>query len=91
MVERQEEYGWEFIFLGGNIDAVIICYRFSIDQDRAVATMRMVGTCLIMRCSETVELCGPIVRFQRTGRADRGGLQSVEKNIGGSVINLKRV
>ena len=37
MIQRQKErYGWEFIFLGGNIDAVETAGRFGIDADRAV-------------------------------------------------------
>ena len=37
MVERQQkEYGWEFLFLGANIDAVGTAGRFGIDKDRAV-------------------------------------------------------
>lgn len=36
MVERQKnQYGWEFIFLGANIDAVETAERFGIDRDRA--------------------------------------------------------
>ncbi|MDR3322004.1 MAG: hypothetical protein LBS93_06095 [Synergistaceae bacterium] len=36
MVERQKErYGWEFIFLGANIDAVATAEQFGIDADRA--------------------------------------------------------
>lgn len=36
MVERQKEkYGWEFIFLGANIDAVETAARFGIGADRA--------------------------------------------------------
>ena len=36
MIERQkEEYGWEFIFLGANIDAVEVAGRFGISEDRA--------------------------------------------------------
>jgi uncharacterized protein YegL len=36
MVERQKEkYGWEFIFLGANIDAVTTAARFGITHDRA--------------------------------------------------------
>ena len=36
MIERQkEEYGWEFIFLGANIDAVEVAARFGISEDRA--------------------------------------------------------
>ena len=37
MIERQKEkYGWEFIFLGANIDAAKEAARFGIDEDRAV-------------------------------------------------------
>ena len=36
MVERQkEEHGWEFIFLGANIDAVEVAERFGVDRSRA--------------------------------------------------------
>ena len=37
MVERQKEkYGWEFLFLGANIDAAAEAKRFGIKEDRAV-------------------------------------------------------
>ena len=37
MVERQKErYGWEFLFLGANIDAIAEAGRFGIRADRAV-------------------------------------------------------
>lgn len=37
MIQRQKErYGWEFIFLGANIDAVETAGRFGIDADLAV-------------------------------------------------------
>ena len=36
MIERQKEkYGWEFLFLGANIDAAREAARFGIDTDRA--------------------------------------------------------
>ena len=36
MIERQKEkYGWEFLFLGANIDAAKEAARFGIDADRA--------------------------------------------------------
>ncbi len=36
MVEKQKEkYGWEFLFLGANIDAVAEANRFGINADRA--------------------------------------------------------
>ena len=37
MIERQKSrYGWEFLFLGANIDAVETAGHFGIDADRAV-------------------------------------------------------
>ena len=37
LIKRQKErYGWEFVFLGANIDAVETAGRFGIDADRAV-------------------------------------------------------
>lgn len=37
MIERQkEQYGWEFLFIGANIDAVETAAQYGIDRDRAV-------------------------------------------------------
>ena len=37
MIERQKEkYGWEFLFLGANIDAAITASRYGIERDMAV-------------------------------------------------------
>ncbi len=37
MIERQKtKYGWEFLFLGANIDAIETAGNFGIDADRAV-------------------------------------------------------
>ena len=37
MIERQKEkYGWEFLFIGANIDAVETASRYGIGADRAV-------------------------------------------------------
>ena len=37
MIEREkEQYGWEFLFLGANMDAVQEAARFGIGADRAV-------------------------------------------------------
>ncbi len=35
MVEAKKEIGWEFLFIGANIDAVETAARFGIDEDRA--------------------------------------------------------
>ena len=37
MIERKkEEYGWEFLFIGANIDAVETAAKYGINKDRAV-------------------------------------------------------
>ena len=36
MIEQQKELGWDFLFLGANIDAVAEAGRFGIGADRAV-------------------------------------------------------
>ena len=37
MIQRQKEkYGWEFLFIGANIDAVETAARYGIERDRAV-------------------------------------------------------
>ena len=37
MIERQKKrYGWEFLFIGANIDAVETAARYGIDKSRAV-------------------------------------------------------
>ncbi len=36
MIEQQKKEGWEFIFLGANIDAVQTAERFGINQERTV-------------------------------------------------------
>ena len=37
MIERQKEkYGWEFLFIGANIDAVETAARYGISEDKAV-------------------------------------------------------
>ena len=34
--EKKEKYGWEFLFIGANIDAVETASRYGIGADRAV-------------------------------------------------------
>ncbi|MBP5155918.1 MAG: VWA domain-containing protein [Clostridia bacterium] len=36
LIEKHKEQGWEFLFIGANIDAVETAGRFGIDADRAV-------------------------------------------------------
>ncbi len=56
MVERQKEkYGWEFLFLGANIDAIAEAARFGIAPERAVR----------YECDEV----GTAVNFRTLGKA----------------------
>ena len=42
MIEHQKEsYGWEFLFIGANIDAVETAAQFGINRERAVSYARM--------------------------------------------------
>ena len=36
MIEQKKELGWEFLFIGANIDAVETASHFGIDSSRAV-------------------------------------------------------
>ncbi len=36
LIEQKKELGWEFLFIGANIDAVETARNFGIDEDRAV-------------------------------------------------------
>ena len=59
MIQRQKEkYGWEFIFLGANIDAAKEAARFGIDEDRAAnyhADQK--GTAVIYEAMSDVVCC----------------------------------
>ena len=65
MVQRQKEkYGWEFLFLGANIDAVETAARFGINEDRAVnfcndAQGQALNYSEVSEAVRTVRACGP--------------------------------
>ena len=71
MIERQKEkYGWEFIFLGANIDAAREAVRFGINADRAVNyNADSIGTAVIYEAvSEAVcnvRACQPMTSSWR--------------------------
>jgi hypothetical protein len=66
MIEHQKEkYGWEFLFLGANIDAVETASRFGISADRAANYFPdSVGTRLnyddVYECIDLTRLGKPI-------------------------------
>ena len=66
MVERQKELGWEFLFIGANIDAVETAKHFGIGADRAVDyTADAKGTSVVY------ESVADTVGCMRSGRAIR--------------------
>ena len=53
MVKRQEEeYHWEFLFLGANIDAVSTAKAYGIREERAVRYKCVSEAVAMMRCAE---------------------------------------
>ena len=55
MVEKQKEAGWEFLFLGANIDAVEVAGRFGVAPNRAVRyECDAVGTALNFKAMASV-------------------------------------
>ena len=66
MIEEKKEKGWEFLFLGANIDAVETARHFGIAEDRAVTYKSdkkgtrlnykaMCGAISAVRCEETLD------------------------------------
>ena len=68
VIERQKEkYGWEFLFLGANIDAISTARQFGIEEDRAVNYhCDSAGTTLnyevVSEAIRTVRACTPLSR-----------------------------
>lgn len=58
MIKAQKEKGWEFMFLGANIDAVAEAEKFGIEADRAVRYHSdAVGTMLNYECVSEAVTC----------------------------------
>ena len=78
MIEREkEQYGWEFLFLGANMDAVKEAARFGISSDRAVRFENDAqGVAQLPRCQRdslpdagSTLLCVHRRRVERTNRS----------------------
>lgn len=69
MIEKEkEQYGWEFMFIGANIDAVETAREYGIDESRAVNyNADTVGTSIVY---ETVESAVNSIRFSNELRSD---------------------
>ena len=78
LIERQKRrYGWEFLFLGANIDAVKTAGQFGIDPDRAADYVPdSEGTALNFRVmSETV------AAFRQSGAVPAAGLDPIRRDM----------
>lgn len=78
MVEtQQKEYGWEFIFLGANIDAIVTASAFGIAPDRAMDYLAdSQGTELNYQV-----LSQTIGSFRTTGRLDNSGFEKIRRDV----------
>ena len=77
MVEKEKnKYGWEFLFLGANIDAVETAKQFGIGQDRAVDFIsdrqgQALNYAEVSEAVRTVRACRPLTRdWKRNIEAD---------------------
>ncbi len=79
MIERQKKkYGWEFLFLGANMDAVKTAGRIGISEDRAATYLcDEEGTAL------NYEAMGKAISYMRCCEApmDAGWKKSIEKDV----------
>lgn len=78
MIERQKsKYGWEFIFLGANIDAVQTAGRFGIAPDRAVDYLAdSEGTGLNFKI-----MSAAVTTFREAGTVDGACFEEIRKDV----------
>ncbi len=78
MVEtQQKDYGWEFIFLGANIDAIVTAGAFGIAPDRAMDYLAdSQGTELNYQV-----LSQSIGSFRKTGRLDESSFEQIRRDV----------
>ena len=78
MIEHQKtKYGWEFIFLGANIDAVETAENFGIAQDRAVDYLAdSEGTQL----NYTI-IAQAVTTFRKAGTVDEACLDEIREDV----------
>ena len=77
-IERQKtKYGWEFIFLGANIDAVQTAGRFGIAPDRAVDYLAdSAGTELNFKV-----MTAAVSTFREKGTVDEACFEDIRKDV----------
>jgi uncharacterized protein YegL len=77
-IERQKtKYGWEFLFLGANMDAVQTAGRFGIAPDRAVDYLAdSEGTGLNFKA-----MSAAVVSFRTAGAIDEDSLEEIREDV----------
>lgn len=77
-IERQKaKFGWEFIFLGANIDAVQTARRFGIAPDRAIDYMAdSEGTELNFKV-----MASAVATFREAGTVDEACFEEIRKDV----------
>lgn len=75
MIEkRKEKDGWEFMFIGANIDAVSVAAKVGIGRDRAANySASAKGTATVFE-----ELCAPLKAMRRGKTVDRSWAEAIE-------------
>ena len=78
LVERQKEKnGWEFVFLGANIDAVETAERYGISRNRAVDYLSdKKGTALNYRV-----MADAVTSFRKSGEVDDSCFEEIRKDV----------
>ena len=78
MIEKErEKYGWEFVFLGANIDAVETAGRFGIAADRAVDYVPdSAGTELNFQAMSETVAC-----FRATGAVPAAPMEAIRRDM----------
>lgn len=78
MIEHEKEkYGWEFVFLGANIDAVQTAGRFGISADRAVDYVPdSAGTTLNFEMMSQA-----VAQYRQTSRLSAAPFEEIRKDM----------
>ncbi|NCU26690.1 VWA domain-containing protein [Candidatus Nomurabacteria bacterium] len=75
--KKKTKHGWEFIFLGANIDAVQTARRFGINSDRAVDYLAdSTGTELNFRV-----MSAAVTNFRESGKVDKACFEEIRKDV----------
>ncbi|MBR2481144.1 MAG: VWA domain-containing protein [Clostridia bacterium] len=76
MIEEQEKVGWEFVFVGANIDAVETATGIGIRSNRAVNYSVEEDTDIMFK-----EMSATIATFRSKGKLDEDWAQNVQGNL----------